>query len=145
MSVPGASVSALLFMSGPADVPRLVVAVVVDTVYCHAFGANTQLVQPLLKRLKAKLDVGIGPVVVRLAALLGLVVAVTSAQEVWVMLYALAFRWHVFRQFHGTTAAPTAFAVFSDLAFDATVNTDSGFVLVGTHEKRGITPPQYTV
>jgi len=74
------SVSALLFVGGPADVTRFVVAIVVDTVDRHALGANTQLVQPLLKRLEAKLDVGVGAFVVRLAASLGLVVAVASAQ-----------------------------------------------------------------
>ena len=76
-------------MGGPADIAWFVVTVIVDTVDRHALGTNTQLVQPLLKRLEAELDAGVGAFVVRLAALLGLVVAVTSAQEAWVMFDAL--------------------------------------------------------
>ena len=136
-------VSGLLCLGGPTDVAWLIMAVVVDTVDRHAFRANTQLVQPLLKRLEAKLDVGVGAVVVRLATLLSFVVAVARAEQVWVIL--------------DTSALPLAFAAFigataagPDAAFAVElVNSDAGLLaaLAGHihvvplgHEKEGIAP-----
>lgn len=79
MPAPGSSVGALLLVGGPAHVSWLVVAVVVDAVDRHAFGANTQLGEPLVKRLKAKLDVGVSSLVAGLATSLSLSVAAVGA------------------------------------------------------------------
>lgn len=79
MPVPRAPVGALLFVSGPADVAWFVVAVVVDAVDCHVFGARTKFSKPLIERLEAKLDTTVGAVVVGLTAPLGFSVAAIGA------------------------------------------------------------------
>lgn len=77
--VPGSSVGALLFMGGPADVARLVVAIVIDAIDRHAFGARAQLGKPLVERLETELDVGVGTFVVGLTPPLSLGVAAVGA------------------------------------------------------------------
>ena len=140
----GTPICTLLLVGSPADVSWLVVPAVVDAVDCHALGTKAQLIQPLLKRLEAELDVGVGAFMVRLAALLGLVVAVASAQEGWVVLdtsaLALAFAALEGTAATGPDAALTVELVNSDTGLLAALAGHVRIVPSWVHRKRGSPP-----